>query len=375
MEHGIVYRDPQRYAGWPANYGMWAWGSEIVAVFTTGTPQPDAGFHTRTPTQPFTTVQARSLDGGRTWNIEDPRFPSPGGRGVSADEHMIEELSAAWAIRHGLEALPRDCPGEIDFTHPDFALMCARTGLGAGTISWFYVSMDRAHTWQGPYRLPLFDQPGIEARTDILVNGPADCFFFLTASAESGEEGAGVLAARTQDGGKTVTLQSWVCKPAGVMALMPSSLRTGPGRILTAVRCHAREETPRDHCWIDLYVSEDNGQTFCHLTRPAPDTGRGGNPPVIKRLPDGRIVLVYGARRPPYGIRARISADQGETWSAEILLRQDGGAPDLGYPRAVVLDDGTLVIVYYFNETPQGERFIGVTRWKPNGSRNSDTSE
>ena len=28
MQHVTVYRDPNRYAGWPANYGMWAWGDE-----------------------------------------------------------------------------------------------------------------------------------------------------------------------------------------------------------------------------------------------------------------------------------------------------------------------------------------------------------
>ena len=34
MLHINVFRDPARYAGWPANYGMWAWGYEMRVVFT-----------------------------------------------------------------------------------------------------------------------------------------------------------------------------------------------------------------------------------------------------------------------------------------------------------------------------------------------------
>ena len=93
--------------------------------------------------------------------------------------------------------------------------------------------------------------------------------------------------------------------------------------------------------------------------------GGGGNPPKLSRLADGRIVLVYGARKAPYGIRARTSQDEGKTWGEEKLLRQDGGSRDLGYPRCVALEDGTLVTVYYFNENNEAERFIGATIWEP----------
>lgn len=368
MKHVNIYRDSQRFAGWPANYGIWNWGNEVVVGFTTGTPLMDAGFHARTPTQPFITLQARSLDGGQTWALEDPRFPSPGGRGLSADEHMIDELTLAWAIEHGLGPMPIDCPGRIDFTHPDFALMCARTGLGAGTISWFYVSQDRARTWTGPYKIPMFGLPGIDARTDYLINGPSDCMLFLTADceeADGGDEGAGIILVRTRDGGKTFALQSWVCETPDVQSIMPASLRASPQRILTAVRCTKRGEFMDMPCWIDLYVSDDNGQTFRYLNRPVPDTGTGGNPPALVSLPDGRVVLIYGVRKPPFGMRARISADQGESWGEEIILRDDGGCPDLGYPRATLLPDGSVVSAYYFNEDDHGERYIGGTIWKP----------
>ena len=60
-----------------------------------------------------------------------------------------------------------------------------------------------------------------------------------------------------------------------------------------------------------------------------------------------------------------LSPDDGRSWGDPICLRDDGGAPDLGYPRTVVLPDGTVVTAYYFEDTFGGERYIAATRWKP----------
>ena len=41
MKHVTLYREEGRYAGWPANYGIWCWENEIVVGFTVGTHNPD----------------------------------------------------------------------------------------------------------------------------------------------------------------------------------------------------------------------------------------------------------------------------------------------------------------------------------------------
>lgn len=366
IEHVVVYREAGKFAGWPANYGMWIWGDEIVVGFTQCTQLPKAGFHTRDRNQPSYPMQARSLDGGRTWNTIRTPASSPGGRGFSADEHMIPALRVARAIEQGLEPLPRPCPGGIDFTGPNFAMMVARTGLRGGTVAWFYLTEDRAHTWQGPFALPMFGQTGIEARTDYLINGPQDAMIFVTATTEAGEEGKGVLMARTTDGGQNFNLVSWVATSERDELIMPGSVRVDAKTLLTALRCSVREgEFEEVPTWIDLYESTDNGATFHYLNRPVPDVGSGGNPPALTRLHDGRICLVYGYRAQPFGIRARLSEDNGKTWGEVIHLRDDGTASDLGYPRTVQRADGTLVTTYYFNDHPDTERFIGATLWKP----------
>lgn len=83
------------------------------------------------------------------------------------------------------------------------------------------------------------------------------------------------------------------------------------------------------------------------------------------KLKDGRLAITYGYRSDPYGIRARLSGDDGQTWGREIILRDDGGCWDLGYPRTVQRPDGKLVTVYYFNDHEDQERYIAATIWDP----------
>jgi hypothetical protein len=359
MQHITVYREQGRYGGWPANYGIWSWDDEIVVGFTLGYYKTDGGFHARDRDRPFVPMQARSLDGGQTWQLRGMPCRTPGDRGLSADEHMHPDLGTRRALALGMKNTPVDCPGGIDFTHVDFALMCARSGLRAGATSWFYVSTDRCQSWQGPYSLPMFGQTGIAARTDYLVSDARTCTLFLTAAKPNGDEGR-VFCARTTDGGKRFAFLSWIGPEPEGYAIMPASVRLSKSRILAALRCHES-----DRNWIDLYGSDDDGVTWDYVNTPVAGTGRGGNPPAMIKLRDGQLCLTYGYRDAPYAIRARLSSDDGATWGEEITLRNAGGNHDLGYPRTVQRTDGSVVTVYYWNDRPEGERYIVGTVWRP----------
>ncbi len=45
--------------------------------------------------------------------------------------------------------------------------------------------------------------------------------------------------------------------------------------------------------------------------------------PSMVKLKDGRFCVTYGDRAVPWGIRARISDDNGKTWGPIIHLRED----------------------------------------------------
>ncbi len=360
-DHRMVSHTPGRYAGWPANYGIWSWGTEVVVGFIQGSTDTSVSGHKRSRAHPFETLQARTLDGGETWEVTPIPCRTPEGKALSANEHQDPLLQVDEAALRRKPFPPPDAP--LDFTHPNFALLCARTGLGAGAISWFYVSTNRCRSWQGPYHLPSFGQPGIAARTDYLVSGPQSALLFLTAAKSDGREGR-VFCARTIDGGQTFSFEAWIGpEPAGY-SIMPSSAQLSPTTIVTAVRRRAGSTAPSARCWIELYRSEDNGSSWTLLGEAA-ETGRGGNPPSMVQLQDGRLCLTYGYRAAPYGIRAKLSADEGQTWGEEIVLRTDGGDGDLGYTRTVQRPDGKLISVYYYNTDPGGDRFIGATIWRP----------
>lgn len=364
-EHVTIYREPGRFAGWPANYGMWAWGDEIVVGFTLGYHKTVERGHARDRRLPFVNVQARSSDGGASWALEDFNGMRPDGRGLSADEHMDAGLRLAEVMHAGTAALPAQ---PLHFGQPGFALMVARTGLAPGVFSFYYLSSDRCRSWQGPYRLPMFGTAGIAARTDYLIQGAQRALFFLSANKGDGEEGK-TICVRTDDGGMRFELLSEVGEGPlgkGDFATMPAALQLPGGRLLCARRCR---KGARGYSWIDVYASDDGGRSWRFLNRPVAfrEPGHAGNPPCLKQLADGRLLLMYGDRDGPYQICARISADEGGTWGGEIVLRAGGANSDMGYVRAVLLDDGTVVAAYYINDRPDGdgERFIEATIWQP----------
>ena len=359
IQHHIVYRQPGRFGGWPANYGIWSWGDEIVLSFTLGYMDLGGGFHKRDASRPFTTMQARSLDGGETWAVIEMPIQAPGGTALSAREHQSADAPGIRPLDPQRDLLPVESP--IDLAHPDLAMMCARTDLHAGAISWFYASTDRCHTWAGPYRLGDFGLPGVAARTDYIIDGPSRCTFFLTAAKTNGREGR-VFCARTVDGGRTIRFLSWIGPEPEGYSIMPSTLRLPDGALLAAIR---RKEGlgPAATYWIELHRSVDDGASWSMWDPQVAVTG--GNPPSMIQLRDGRVCLTYGYRIAPTGIRARLSEDLGRTWGGEIVLRDDGGDADLGYPRTVQRADGKVATAYYFNEDADGERYIAATVWDP----------
>ncbi|MGQ9369612.1 exo-alpha-sialidase [Azospirillum sp. ST 5-10] len=91
-----------------------------------------------------------------------------------------------------------------------------------------------------------------------------------------------------------------------------------------------------------------------------------GHPYDACALTDGRVLLVYGYRHPPFGVRARVwdpAAGEPED-AAEIVLRDDSPSADVGYPWATALPDGRALVVYYICDGT-GVRHIAATLIEP----------
>lgn len=335
VKHGIVIFEEDRFAGWPANNGIWNWGDEIVVGFTLGYYKDKGGGHPIDGDRPSGPMQARSLDGGETWSVETPTFMIGEGK-----ERAVSKLDKA-----------------RDFTHPDFA---ARFRNGN-----FYFSDDRCKTWDGPFALPSFGRPGLLARTDYIVNGKHDMLVFMATEKDNGGEGW-PAAIRTRDGGLTWTIEGWIGEQPPVdkygYSIMPSTVKLSNGALFSMIRRGGLVDDEKQW-WMEPFLSPDQGKTWYMLDEPW--INNAGNPAAMIMLDDGRIALTYGFRTPPYGIRARISDDNAVTWSKEFILRGDGGGWDVGYPRTVQRADGKCVTTYYFNDNERKERYIAYTIWQP----------
>lgn len=335
QQNVVVYKETGRYGGWPANQGLWQWGDELVVGFTATYYKQTTTDHRIDRTKPSHRVQARSLDGGLTWKVEPDQPYSD-----RKDEPKAVVLKEP-----------------LNFTAPDFALMFRFGGLHMGP-SWFYTTHDRCKTWQGPFKFDVEGVEGISTRTDLIPLGPRDCLMFGSCGKKSDHKEGRVFCARTTDGGLTWKLQSHIGEepPPGGFAIMPSTVRTAGGALLTAIRMGKPGYT------IQLWRSEDLGKSWSKV---CDVTGNiGGNPPATVVLSDGRVAVTYGFRRKPTGIRARITADEGKSWTPEIILRDDGFDGDLGYPRSIVRPDGRVLTIYYFNGPKEEDRAIEGTLWQ-----------
>jgi sialidase-1 len=124
------------------------------------------------------------------------------------------------------------------------------------------------------------------------------------------------------------------------------TVETKTGRLIAHIRSHAHplagNATPD---WIETLQTEslDGGRSW---SKPH-SVGYYGYPSHLLRLGNGDLLVTYGHRIAPFGIQARLSRDDGATWSAAHKLTEDGASLDLGYPSTVERADGTLVTVWY----------------------------
>jgi hypothetical protein len=122
----------------------------------------------------------------------------------------------------------------------------------------------------------------------------------------------------------------------------PHLAEVATGEIYCILRCGERR-------FLHGCRSLDGGQTW---SSPEP-TPMDGHPGHLLVLHDGRLLCTYGRREEPFGIRACLSEDGGETWriEREIVIRDDLPNSDLGYPTTIEYEPGRLFCCYYGQES------------------------
>ncbi len=365
--HSVVFRDPGAFCGWPFYCGLWRVASgELVAGFKRVTADyGDAGSlsHERLTYGQGELVLIRSADEGASWGAPQP---------VHRLDITAAEIEAQGPRSYAAEGpLP---PG------PDTLVMSGAVPafLKPDSQPWLRASTDGGQSWRRHILLPMGGLPALSGSGSCLIRSDGMFLLGLAMTTEDGWMNRPLLYA-SRDGvdwrflafiapegaqGQAISTRDGPFIFGAIGQFYPRLVELADGRLLASVRF---QREARGVIWTDIYASDDGGLSWGFLSR-ATDWGAPGD---LVAMADGRVACVYGYRVPPYGIRARISADRGASWGDELILRDDGGSWDLGYPRAIELTPGRILTLYYMNcaddpvQRNGGVRHIAQTQFTP----------
>lgn len=223
-------------------------------------------------------------------------------------------------------------------------------------------SADGGKTWQEPIYPPHIDpeinfnalgEPLPAYNRGALYESKNGRIFWIVAASDSNSpKKTSTHLLVSDDKGLTWHYSSSVAVDENVSFNETSVYETPKGDIIAFLRTANLDDQA---C---IARSTDGGKSFGKWQT----MGFQGHPLNALRLPDNRVLLTYGYRHAPFGIRARIlNAECTDFASAsEIVLRDDGGNSDIGYTWPVQLDENRVLVTYYFNKE-NGTRHIAGT--------------
>ena len=223
-------------------------------------------------------------------------------------------------------------------------------------------SQDAGHSWQGPSLPPhirtdpttdIFGQPVPAYNRGAMCEGrDGRLYWVVAASADTKPRHSETHLLVSSDQGESWNYSCPVASDSKAQFNETSLYETPKGDLVAFLRT----ENFNDHTVVAR--STDHGKSF----QAWQDAGFQGHPHHALRLPDHRVLLVYGYRHAPFGIRARVLDAECTNFATaeEIVLRDDGGSGDLGYPWATMISKRQALVVYYFNQA-NGPRYIAGT--------------
>lgn len=349
----IIYEDTRFYSAFPSI--VQRPDGELIVAFRRAPERKYFGEKNSNHVDPNSyLVLVRSTDNGETWTKE-PELIFAHPFGGSQDPCMIQLRDGSiLCTSYGWAQLRGDAAAAFDDTmrHGDFVFMGG----------YYLRSTDGGKHWEGPLLAPPV--PGNVAQTVFREPAPAynrgplwqredgTVFWAVASQAQLDPRRTEVHLMASTDGGLTFEYRTPIAQDDKVTFNEAALYETQGGDLIAFLRTANFD----DHTAIAR--STDGGKTF----GPWEDAGFQGHPHCATALPDGRVLLVYGYRHAPYGIRARVLDPECKNIaeSEEIVLREDGGNGDLGYPWVSPMANGKYLVAYYFNKE-DGTRHIAGT--------------
>ena len=346
----VIYQHDQFYCAFPSV--VCRPDGELLVAFRRAPDRRSLGEESNSHTDPNSyLVLVRSKDNARTWTT-DPELIFAHPYGGSQDPCMVQlKDGSIICTSYGWALLKPEAAAKMTATpkHGNFVF------LGG----YLLISKDSGRSWQGPNLPPpmpdsknigLFNKPLPAYNRGALCQGRDGRLFWVVAEMEQHQpQLTSVHLMISTDQGGTWKYSCPLAQDPKVFFNETSIYETPKGDLVAFIR------TAKFNDHTVIARSTDGGKSF----HPWVDAGFQGHPHHALRLPDQRVLLVYGYRHQPFGIRARVLDAEctNAATAPEIVLREDGGTGDLGYPWAALMKDGRVLVTYYFNQK-DGTRHI-----------------
>ena len=356
-ESNIIHKTPHTYCSHPCITKL-ANGDWLVA-FCQGTQRRLPFIHPPNDPQ-FINVLCRSRDQGQTW--EPPRVApnydwygveTPGIAQISNGDVVLNQWRFLWyplelakklwsTGQHQIFIsdlqLHRWRPAQKEEDWERHPYPYARADGGA----YVHLSTDNGHTWDFTVPVGIAPYQGSFSPKGVIELGNGD--LLLALGSQEHDPLAACFVVRSTDRGRSWQRPVEAARIPGLIFSEPSVVAAQSGKLLLM----SREEVTG---YIYRSESPDGGVTWL----PPKQLPFWGYPAHVIRLMDGRILVVFGRRKPPYGIRAAVSEDEGRSWTAEFTIRDNlidsNQGLNLGYPSVIEYTPGKLFTAYYAEDT------------------------
>lgn len=221
---------------------------------------------------------------------------------------------------------------------------------------WMRRSTDGGRNWSEKYPIPLNNPHGAAVARDGKLIFAGRCASVSPAYLFEGSRlGEKLVFARSGDHGLTWKIVSEIPVPEGDSpshCFEANQIETADGEIVVQFRNQNRP--PQVETWQT--ISRDGGNSW-----ERPKYLKAGYPTHLLKLSGSRILMTYGWREKPFGIRCRISENGAANWSKEYILRNNAPSSDMGYPSTTILNDGSLFTLWY--EANRSSSVLKYLKW------------
>lgn len=351
LDTRVISHEPQYYCGWPTTARRKS--GELFVAWSGGREGHIC---------PFGRVDMMvSRDDGTTWQwpqtlIDGPSDDRDAGVMETARGSLLVSTFTSLAYEPGLNKAINKEPGASGAWQPDRLnrWQLAHNRLNAEQRQkelgeWMIRSTDGGVTWSARYPTIVNSPHGPTQLSDGRL-------LYVGKELWTKERRIGVCESN-DDGQTWKWLAEIPTRPGDSKVIYHElhAIETADSRIVA----HIRNENKTDYGETLQTESIDGGKTWS-----TPHTiGVWGLPSFLTRLRDGRLLMSYGHRRAPLGNQARVSHDNGRTWSEPLIISGDGAKGDLGYPSTVELADGSLLTVWYEQMRESTQAVLRQARW------------